>query len=268
MSFRVYSLAPRKPFADEQQQVRVTGKVTDASTGEVMAGVNLVVKGTSLGAITDTEGKYIITVPDGNASLVLSFIGYVTQEVPLNGRTTVDVALVSELLGIEEVVVIGYGTTKRATLTGSVSAVSGEDLKQSPVTNLTNSLIGRLPGLTSQQRSGEPGYDDATITIRGANTLGQNTPLYVIDGIPNRSMARLDPSDVESFTVLKDASAAIYGTQAANGVILITTKRGRIGKPTITINGNYGFNQPTVIPEMADAATYSEMLNEIAYYPN
>src|SRR4030042_1889194 len=152
MAFPAYSLAPGNPFADEQQQVRVTGKVTDASTGEVMAGVNLVVKGTSLGAITDTEGKYIITVPDGNASLVLSFIGYVTQEVPLNGRTTVDVALVSELLGLEGVVVIGYGTTKRATLTGSVSAVSGEDLKQSPVTKLTNSLIGRLPGLTSQQR--------------------------------------------------------------------------------------------------------------------
>jgi TonB-dependent starch-binding outer membrane protein SusC len=266
LAYPAYSAVPGNPSGDEQQQIKVTGKVTDVSTGEAMAGVNLVVKGTNFGAITDAEGKYIITVPDGNATLVLSFIGYVTQEVPLNGRTTLDVALEAEVTALEEVVVTGYGTTKKASLTGSISAVRGSDLKQSPATNYTNSLIGRIPGLTSIQKSGEPGYDAATITIRGTNTLGDNTPLIVVDGIPQRSLDRLDPSDIESFTVLKDASAAIYGTRAANGVILVTTRRGQIGKPTVTINLNTGYNQPDVIPKMADAATYAACLNEIAYY--
>jgi len=262
------ALASGNPSTDEQQQIRVSGKITDGSTGDAMPGVNIVVKGTSLGAIADVEGKYSIMVNDRNATLIFSFIGYVTAEVPLDGRTIADVHMVSEVKGLEEVVVTGYGTTKKASLTGSVSAVNGETLKQSPVTNLTNSLIGRIPGITSIQKSGEPGYDAATITIRGANTLGDNSPLIVVDGIPHRSLDRLDPSDIESFTVLKDASAAIYGTQAANGVILVTTKRGRVGKPSITLNLSTGFNQPTVIPKMADAATYATMLNEIAYYAN
>jgi TonB-linked SusC/RagA family outer membrane protein len=263
-----YSLSPGNPAGDDQQQIRVSGKVTDASSGAAMPGVNIQAKGTTIGAIVDVNGNYSITVNDGNATLVFSFIGYVAQEIPLNGRTTVDVVLEAELTALEEVVVTGYGSTKRASLTGSISAVRGDNLKQSPTTNITNSLVGRLPGLTAIQKSGEPGYDNTTITIRGANTLGNNTPLYVIDGIPNRSMERLDPADIESLTVLKDASAAIYGTQAANGVILITTKRGKIGKPTITFNANYGYNQPTVIPEMADGETYATMLNEIAYYSN
>ncbi len=266
LAYPVYSLAPGNPSADDQQQIRVTGKVTDASTGEAMPGVNILVKGTTLGAIADAEGNFSISVTDGNATLTFSFIGYVIQEIPLNGRTTINVALTAEVTALEEVVVTGYGTAKKASLTGSISAVRGSDLKQSPATNYTNSLIGRIPGLTAIQKSGEPGYDATTITIRGSNTLGDNAPLIVVDGIPQRSLDRLDPSDIESFTVLKDASAAIYGTRAANGVILVTTKRGKIGKPTITINLNTGFNQPDVIPKMADAATYAACLNEIAYY--
>ncbi len=253
---------------DDPQQITISGKVSDAATAEAMPGVNIVIKGTNFGAITDANGNYSLALTDRNATLVFSFIGYVTQEVPVNGRTIVNVALSGEVTALEEVVVTGYGTAKRASLTGSISAVKGETLKQSPTTNLTNSLVGRLPGLTSVQKSGEPGYDGATITIRGANTLGDNTPLVVIDGIPHRSLERLDPADIESFTILKDASAAIYGTQAANGVILVTTKRGKIGKPTITLNLNNGYNQPTVVPKMADAATYATMLNEIAYYSN
>jgi TonB-dependent starch-binding outer membrane protein SusC len=250
----------------DQQQVKITGKITDATTGEAMPGVNIQIKGTNLGAISEADGKYTISVTDKNATLLFSFIGYVAQEIPLNGRTILDVAMVSEVKGLEEVVVVGYGTVKKASLTGSISAVNGSDLKQSPATNYTNSLIGRIPGLTAIQKSGEPGYDAATITIRGSNTLGDNTPLVVVDGIPQRSLDRLDPSDIETFTVLKDASAAIYGTRAANGVILVTTKRGQIGKPTITVNLNTGFNQPDVIPKMADAATYAACLNEISYY--
>jgi TonB-dependent starch-binding outer membrane protein SusC len=263
-----YTLAADNRGIDDQQQITVYGKVSDAGTLEAMPGVNIVLKGTSVGAITNVEGKYSISVTDRNATLVFSFIGYVTMEVPLNGRTTVDVTLTGEVTALEEVVVTGYGTAKKASLTGSISAVRGETLKQSPTTNLTNSLVGRLPGLTAIQKSGEPGYDNTTITIRGANTLGDNAPLVVIDGIPHRSLERLDPADIESFTILKDASAAIYGTQAANGVILVTTRRGKIGKPTITLNVNAGYNQPTVIPKMADAESYATMLNEVAYYSN
>ncbi len=260
------SMASGMPSADDQQQIKISGKVTDVTTGEAMPGVNILVKGTVLGAISDMEGKYTITVPDKNASLIFSFLGYVSQEIPLNGRSIVDVVLTSELQTLQEVVVVGYGIAKKASLTGSVSAVNGSDLKQSPATNYTNSIIGRIPGITAIQKSGEPGYDAATITIRGANTLGDNTPLVVVDGIPSRSLDRLDPSDIETFTVLKDASAAIYGQRAANGVILVTTRRGQIGKPTITVNLNTGYNQPDVIPKMADAATYAACLNEIAYY--
>jgi TonB-linked SusC/RagA family outer membrane protein len=260
------SLASGNPSADDQQQIKVTGKITDLTTGEAMPGVNILFKGTVQGAISDLEGKYSITVSDRNATLVFSFLGYVSQEIPINGRSVVDVAMESETQALQEVVVVGYGTAKKASLTGSISAVNGADLKQSPTTNFTNSIIGRIPGITAIQKSGEPGYDAATITIRGSNTLGDNTPLVVVDGIPQRSLDRLDPGDIETFTVLKDASAAIYGTRAANGVILVTTKRGQIGKPTITINLNSGFNQPDVIPKMADAATYATCLNEISYY--
>lgn len=250
-----------------QQQFIVSGTVTDASTGEAMTGVNILVRGTNIGAITDIDGKY--TIPssiDRNSVLVFSFIGYVAKEVPVEGNTVVNVELSAELKGLDEVVVIGYGTAKKASMTGSVAAVRGEQLQTAPSANFTNTLAGRLPGLVTVNYSGEPGADDPTIRVRGANTLGDNSALIVIDGVSGRDMTGLDPADIESISVLKDASAAIYGARAANGVILITTKRGLIGKPTITFNTNYGISMPTVIPKMADAATYATMLNEINYY--
>ena len=231
-----------------------------------MPGVNVVVKGATLGAISDIEGKYSLSVSDQNTTLVFSFIGYITQEVQLGGRTIVNVALSQELTRLEEVVVVGYGTQKTATITGSISAVKGESLKASSTINFTNSFAGRLPGLVVVTRSGEPGNDNSTLRIRGLNTLGDNSPLIVIDGIANRSMQRLNPDDIESVTVLKDASAAIYGAQAANGVILITTKRGTYGKSKVNVTVNQGWSMPTVIPEMCDAATYATMLNEIDVY--
>jgi TonB-linked SusC/RagA family outer membrane protein len=268
-----YSLATENPTgnkaagtAADLQQFKVSGTIIDASNNQPLPGVNVLVKGTINGAISGVNGEFTVTISDPNATLIFSFIGYISKEVPLAGKNKISVSLEAEVSQLGEVVVIGYGTAKKATITGSVSAVNGNDLKQSPTTNLTNSLVGRLPGITAIQKSGEPGYDQTTITIRGSNTLGDNSPLIVVDGIPQRSLDRLDPSDIESFTVLKDASAAIYGTRAANGVILVTTKRGQVGKPTITINLNSGFNQPDVIPKMADAATYAECLNEISYY--
>jgi TonB-linked SusC/RagA family outer membrane protein len=254
-------------FAILSAQVTVTGTVTSEEDGVPIPGVNIVEQGTSNGTITSADGTYSITV-GSDAVLHYSFVGMVAQDIPVGNQTVIDVVLSSGAMDLEEIVVIGYGTAAKATLTGAVASVRGDELKQSPSTNFSNTLVGRVPGLFAYNRSGEPGYDGATLRIRGANTLGDNNPLVVIDGIPNRNLERLDPAMIESFTVLKDASAAIYGTQAANGVILITTKRGRIGKPTITLDMNMGAQQPTVIPEMADAATYATMLNEISYYNN
>ncbi len=243
----------------------VTGAVTD-ETGSPLPGVTVVVKGTTQGTLTNPEGKYEIDLGATGKVLVFSFVGMKTEEVEVRDQRTINVTLKQEVFGLEEVVAIGYGTVKKASATGSIVTASGDEIKQSPTTNLTNNLVGRLPGLVSVSRSGEPGYDNSTLRIRGSNTLGDNSPLIVVDGIANRNMERIDPADIESITILKDASAAIYGAQAANGVILITTKRGKIGKPTISVNVNGGVQQPTRIPEMADAAQYAQMLNEIDYY--
>lgn len=251
---------------DFDQQSVVTGTITDATTGQAMPGVNIQVKGTTVGTISNINGGYTLSVPDLNATLVFSFIGYITQEAPLGGRARLDITLTEELTQLEEVVVVGYGTVKKATVTGAISTVEGEQLAKSPAVNITNAFAGRLPGLLVVTRSGEPGNDESILRIRGSNTLGNNNPLIVIDGIANRNMNRISSSDIETITVLKDASAAIYGAQAANGVILITTKRGIEGRPRITINVNQGWTMPTVLPEMADAATYAQMINEINYY--
>jgi TonB-dependent starch-binding outer membrane protein SusC len=246
-------------------QVTVTGTVTSADDDAPMPGVNIIEQGTTNGAITNADGTYSISV-SAEAVLMYSFVGMVAQEITVGVQTIIDVVLASGTTALDEIVVVGYGTAAKASLTGAVASIRGDELKQSPSTNFSNTLVGRIPGLFAFNESGEPGYDGATLRIRGANTLGDNNPLIVIDGIPNRSLDRLDPAVIESFTVLKDASAAIYGTQAANGVILITTKRGKAGKPTVTVDMNVGAQQPTVIPDMADAATYATMLNEIAYY--
>ncbi|WP_373514567.1 SusC/RagA family TonB-linked outer membrane protein [Persicitalea sp.] len=249
------------------QGLAVAGKVTDeAGTG--IPGVNVVVKSSTTGTTTDSDGNYLVNAPNGGVSLIFSSIGFVTQEVPLNSRTKLDIQLAADTKSLDEVVVVGYGTQKKETVTGSVVSVKGDELVKSPAVNLANSLAGRLPGVTVVNRSGEPGADGATIRIRGANTLGNNSALIVIDGIPNRSggLDRINPNDIESISVLKDAAAAIYGSRAANGVILITTKRGKTGKPSLSYSFNQGFANPTVVPNTADAAQYTSMLNDLDIY--
>ena len=248
-----------------QQRLKITGIVT-GKDGAPLPGVNVVVTGTTLGVITDNAGKYSIEVPQGSKSLTFTFIGMAPQEIAIGTLTQINITMAEAVTGLEEVVVVGYGVQKTATITGSISTVKAESLKASSSINFTNSLAGRLPGLVVVTRSGEPGNDASTISIRGLNTLGDNSPLIVIDGIANRSMQRLNPDDIESVTVLKDASAAIYGAQAANGVILITTKRGELGKTKVSLTFNQGWSMPTVIPEMADAPTYATMINEINLY--
>jgi len=252
-------LSPRTTI---QREIR--GRVTD-SLKTPIAGVSVFIKGTSMGASTDDQGWFQILAVDGQ---VLEFraLGYLPREVTIANQALVNVILKEETVGIEEVVAVGYGTQRKVTSTGSISTALGSDIKTSPTTNLTNNLAGRISGLTSITRSGQPGADGSTLLIRGSNTLGNNSPLIVVDGIAGREFARLNPADIESITVLKDASAAIYGAQAANGVILITTKRGKAGSSSISVNIGGGVNQPTRIPDMADAATYATMINELHYY--
>jgi TonB-linked SusC/RagA family outer membrane protein len=246
--------------------VSVSGIVTDPN-GDPVPGVTVSVEGTTTGTATDLDGRYKLSVPEESV-LVFSFIGFETQRIAVGDQSIINVILSEDMASLDEVVVVGYGIQKRVTLTGAVSTVQGEDIVRAPVTNVSNALAGRLAGVSAVQRSGEPGADGSTIRIRGLNTLGNNDALIVVDGVPGRSLDRIDPNSVESITVLKDASAAIYGSQAANGVILVTTKRGKLGKPSITLNFNQGYNQPTRVPEMADGSEYATMLNEIDFYQN
>lgn len=243
------------------------GKVTD-SKGIGLPGVTVLLKGTTTAAPTGVEGNYSLNVPNGSGTLVFSFIGFQTQEVPIDNRSTINVQLSTDAKALEEVVVVGYGTQKKETVTGSVAAVKGGDLQKSPAVNITNSIAGRMPGVVAVNRSGEPGYDQSVIRIRGSNTLGENGALVVIDGVPARAggIERLNPADIESISVLKDASAAIYGSRAANGVILVTTKRGTAGKPKLSYSFNQGFAQPTVIPALASNVQFAEMRNDLEIY--
>lgn len=253
-----------------QQQMKVTGKVSDATTGEALPGVSIQVEGTTNGAITDVNGKFTLDV-SANAVLVFSFLGYNSEKVTITaGQSSVDVKLVGDIQKLEEIVVVGYGTQKKATLTGSVANVGGKEIIKSPSSNVSSSLVGKLPGLIVNQRNGEPGRDDPNILIRGRGTLSSDgnqldnvaAPLVIIDGVERSLMGRLNPDEIESVSVLKDASAAIYGARAANGVILITTKNGNKGKPVFNFTYNYGFSSPTQIPKMLDAATYATVYNE------
>jgi len=252
-------------------QEKISGQILD-ETGTGLPGASVLLKGTTTGAVTDLDGNFTLSfAPTENATLSISFIGYVTQErVIQSGESRITVQLVPDEQSLNEVVVVGYGEQKKATLTGSISQVEGRDLKNSPQPNISNSLSGRFSGIIANNRGGEPGYDGSSISIRGLATTGNNDVLVVVDGVPGQigGLERLNPNDIESISVLKDASAAIYGSRAANGVILVTTKRGKSGKPVISYSFNQGFSSPTRLPEMADAGIYGKIRNEIAFYNN
>ncbi len=261
---------PGKAYAQDNQnqasEKNIRGKVLDEK-GEPIVSISVTVKGTNRGTVTKNDGSFSIQAKSGE-TLNFSGVGYKPQSVVLGNEATVSITLSQDASNLSDVVVVGYGTQKKVTVTGAVSAVKGEALIKSPAVDLSNSLSGRLPGLVVIQQSGEPGYDGATISIRGTNTLGNSSPLIVIDGIPDRDggLGRLNPRDIESISVLKDASAAIYGARAANGAILITTKKGASGKPKITYDFNQGFSQPTRVPKMSSAVEYANIMNEIPIY--
>jgi TonB-linked SusC/RagA family outer membrane protein len=245
-------------FAQSRQ---ISGTVFD-NDGAPLPGASVQLKSTTIGSITDANGKYSVQA-NNDAILVFSYIGYIKQEVPVGDKTTIDVNLKSEASSLSEVVVVGYGTRTKANLSGSVSTVSGKELTERPVPNVQNLLQGRVSGLDVIQSTGEPGRDDASYQLRGFGSFGaSNAPLILVDGIIG-TIKNLAPQDIESVTVLKDAaSASIYGARAANGVILITTKKGRAGSSDIEYSGSYGISEATRTPDLiTNSVQYMEMYN-------
>lgn len=246
-----------------QDKKSVTGKVIDSS-GTPLPGVSVIIKSTMNGTITGADGTYTLKGIPENAVLTFSFVGMRPQEIPVAGKSNIDVTMTEETIGIDEVVAVGYGTQKKINLTGAIAAINEKDLEKLKVTQPSQLLAGLASGITVTQSSGQPGKDDATLRIRGLGTFSSagTSPLILIDGISS-DLNYVNASDIESISILKDAaSAAIYGTRAANGVILIETKKGKEGVTKVTYQGNFGFQRPAEIPKIVDSWVYAEMINE------
>ncbi|MGQ8338272.1 TonB-dependent receptor [Sunxiuqinia sp. A32] len=233
---------------------KVTGQVT-TSSGDFLPGVSVAVKGLNIGTITDNNGNFELTNIPGNATLFFSFIGLKSKEVELNGESFITVSLDEESIGIAEVIAVGYGIQRKETVTGALSTITHNEITLSGQTNISNALSGKLPGIKTIQRSGEPGNDGSNVYIRG---FGE--PLVIVDGI-ERNYTQLDPNEIESLTILKDASAAVYGFKGANGVILVDTRKGS-GETKITYNASYGFQTPTRHVDLTNAYEYATLRNE------
>jgi len=242
------------------QERTVSGSVADENNDPV-PGANVVVKGTTIGTITDGDGNFKIRIPAGSKAILISFIGYETQEINIANKTSVNIQLTQSSIGLQEVVAVGYGTQKKATVTGAISTVKGTDLVKSPLPNLSSAVVGRVPGLLSVQRSGQPGNDETTLRIRGIGTLdnGNAGPLVLVDGV-ERPFSQIEPNDIESISVLKDASStAVYGIRGANGVIIITTIKGKEGPAKVSYNGNFSLQVPTRLPKFLDGYDFSRL---------
>lgn len=247
------------------QQVTVTGHIVDG-TDLPAIGATVQVKGTTGGTVTDVNGNFAISVNNLKTTiLIISYVGYETKEVPLKGESKVKVVLKETLNELEEVTVVAYGVQKKETLTGAISSIKTEALLQSPNSSVANSLAGKITGLSTVQSSGQPGAEDPKIFVRGVGSLteGGATPLILVDGV-ERSFFQMDPNEIENITVLKDASAtAVFGVRGANGVILVTTRRGEEGKARISINSSVGAQMPTRMLKIANSHTYATTYNEL-----
>lgn len=251
---------------EQQQKKTIQGIVVDQE-GESVIGANVIEVGTTNGTVTDIDGRFTLQV-ENNASIKISYIGYIEQEINTAGRTNFDIILVEDTHSLNEVVVVGYGVQKKATVTGAISSIGTEKLVQSPVSNVSNALTGRITGLLAVQREGEPGIDQSTLRIRGEGTFsGSADPLVMVDGIESLNFNNIDPHEIENITILKDASAtAVYGVRGANGVILITTKRGNDGKPVLSFSSNVAFNTFTDLRENLGSYEYAINYNEALKY--
>ncbi len=239
------------------QSTTITGKVVD-DTGQTLIGAVVKVNGESAATSTAADGTFTIKASSPSATLVVNYVGYETQTVPLNGSTNVTVTLKATNTGLSEVVVVGYGSQKKVSLTGAVSSIQGKDIVTTKNENVFNALTGKVPGLNIAQKSSEPGSFNTILSIRGSS----RNPLIIIDGVPRGSLERLDPNDIDNISVLKDASAAIYGVRAADGVILVTTKSGKKGKVELTYTGNFGVQRPAGLEKTVNAIEYMTLMNE------
>ena len=264
MRLLLFILFASLPLAMYGQQTTVTGTVTDSTSGASLPGVNIVVDGTTIGTTTDIEGNYQISVPDQQDVLVFSFVGYQVKRVPVRGRTTIDVALESKSEELEEVVVVGYGTQEKESVVGAVSQVSGENLEDMNVgADLETSLQGQMPGLTVFTQDPTPGESNTTMQIRAATSMGNNSPLLVVDGVEQQSISDIDPIEIQSISVLKGASAtAVYGVKGANGVVIVNTKRGRKGQLQLNFSSEVTMKEPTRVPEFMNAYETLKLRNE------
>lgn len=244
----------------------VKGHVTDSEGGDPVPGVTVLVKGSTTGTTTDINGNYTINAPDGDGTLVFSFIGYVSQEIAINNRTTIDVVLSADVTELSEVVVIGYGTAKKSDLAGSIVSVGGDDLKKVPVATVAETLTGRMAGVQVTTTEGSPDAE-VRIRVRGGGSITQdNTPLYIVDGFPVASISDIAPSDIQSIDVLKDASStAIYGSRGANGVVIITTKSGnKDGKISVNYNAFFGYKEIAKTLDVLETGDYARWQYEYA----
>ncbi len=254
--------------AAAQQQVKtaqVTGQVTDGAK-QPLIGVTVTLVDTDVRTVTDVDGMFHINVPgDKKSSLEFNYIGFKKKVVEVSGAKLLNVVLDEDAGEMEEVVVTGYSSQKKASIIGSIETIKPTELAFGTTRTLSNNLAGKLSGVIGIQRSGEPGYDDSNFWIRGISTFsGSNKPLILIDGV-ERDLDNVDVAEIESFSVLKDASAsAMYGVRGANGVIVITTKRGKIGAPQVRFHVEHSINAPTQLPEFLNAPDYMTLLNELA----
>jgi len=245
------------------QTKSVSGTVTDKQTGQTIPGANIRIKDTKNVVSTDLNGKYTIQVPAETTVLIFNFIGYAAKEVPVSGKSTINVALETEDNQLTEVVVIGYGTQKRSDITSAVSTISTKEILKSPTSNVTNSLVGKVTGLVAVQTGGQPGRDAASINIRGVSTYNNASAIVIVDGIERPEFGNIDPNEIESISVLKDAaSTAVYGIRGANGVIVVTTKSGTIGKPRISYSGNVSIQSFTGLPKTLNSYDNARLINE------
>lgn len=243
------------------QSITISGNVTDESQIPIIGG-NVIEKGTANGTVTDIDGNFILSVSAGS-TLQISYIGFVTHEIEVGNQTNFRIVLREDMQSLEEVVVVGYGTQQKVNLTGAVARIGEKELESRPIQNVSSALQGLVSGLTVMSGQGRPGQDGASLRIRGVGTLNTASPYILIDGVESGTMNSLDPNDIESISVLKDASsAAIYGSKASNGVILITTKRGSAGAPRVSYNGFYGVQRATELPQRLSSYDYARLYNQ------
>ena len=242
------------------QVIHITGKVVDSTTNQTMPGVSIAVEGATTGTVTDVNGSFSIDVPNAQSALRFSFIGYKTQRIAINNKNHITVILAPNENKLNEVTVVGYGTRTKGAITGAISTVKSDVFENRPINNIYDALEGEIPGVTITTSSGQPGNQGYTLQIRGYSTINGSTPLVLIDGVPG-DMSTLNPHDIASITVLKDAAAAIYGNRAADGVIIVTTKQGKKGPLQVDYSVNVGVKQPTYLKKMMNTQQFATFMN-------